>query len=783
MAILRKIYKYLLYLIFLPIALMAVVYSLLIYKPDLSIKTYDLFFISDYSLNIESATSNNSFLKPIFTIKNFKVLNASQEEAISIPNITFGIDVVKSILDRNINLSLLELDSFASKESGSNTTKESKSILIKGKNLKINNSDLRITSEYFEIAVSNDDLKIIFADGLINSYPYLNINVFIGDEKNKIYYSSDHFFDEASLEKNNLFDLSSFEQNKINLNLKTKGMFNYTTKQSNRFDRFNFNNSMIENKSGFKTEDIKATLFSGINRSIHGLFEAIIPDQKIHGSISYSQKEDLKIRSSIFMDMSQIIPPNQYLFPVGDESFEIIMSVGKKQTSMSLHTNFSNTLFKSSIKDLHKPKNEMLKTSIFIDDMSTTTYKIQNKKFHSFIDENNNGFFAFGASFNSNLKAENFKDGFYIFLNLKELNLDNIIYSQSDAEKESSIKRIKIKAQKFNFLNNLYTDQLIDILFNDEIVASLSGNDLNGIINIDKTNFIKINLFKTKFNFKGLDIAKSDLAKELNNINLRFIGRDIQTEDELFQDVNFYILKNRDILTIDNIIVDSQRFKIGPNGNDEKAYISFNSIKDLYKVRGAYNFDNSSGYFNDIFNYDFDILESDLNIQWNSFNALINLEGEIYFLVKDLNLNREIPESTLLRALKILNLNAIVDGSDESSGSKLFINRAAGNIILGKNRALINVPIKIETTEASMSWTGEILKNNNGELDNLNLDLAMRIKISENIPWYAAIFGGMPALAGGVVLENIFESAIEDASTINFKMQGTIKKPDLVRLN
>ena len=216
MAILRKIYKYLLYLIFLLIALMAVVYSLLIYKPDLSIKTYDLFFISDYSLNIDSATSNNSFLKPIFTIKNFKILNASQEEAISIPNITFGIDVVKSILDRNINLSLLELDSFASKESRSNTTKDSKSILIKGKNLKINNSDLRITSEYFEIATSNDDLKIIFADGLINSYPYLNINVFIGDEKNKIYYSSEHFFDEASLEKNNLFDLSSFEQNKIN---------------------------------------------------------------------------------------------------------------------------------------------------------------------------------------------------------------------------------------------------------------------------------------------------------------------------------------------------------------------------------------------------------------------------------------------------------------------------------------------------------------------------------------------------------------------------------------
>jgi uncharacterized protein YhdP len=82
-----------------------------------------------------------------------------------------------------------------------------------------------------------------------------------------------------------------------------------------------------------------------------------------------------------------------------------------------------------------------------------------------------------------------------------------------------------------------------------------------------------------------------------------------------------------------------------------------------------------------------------------------------------------------------------------------------------------------------MRWVGEILKNNKGELNDLNLDLAMRLKISENIPWYAAIFGGIPALAGGVVLENIFENVIEDASTINFKMQGTIEEPDLVRLN
>ena len=67
--------------------------------------------------------------------------------------------------------------------------------------------------------------------------------------------------------------------------------------------------------------------------------------------------------------------------------------------------------------------------------------------------------------------------------------------------------------------------------------------------------------------------------------------------------------------------------------------------------------------------------------------------------------------------------------------------------------------------------------------EKLNLDLSLRFKISENIPWYAAIFGGIPAVAGGVVFENIFEDAIEDISTINFEVQGTIDEPIINRLN
>jgi hypothetical protein len=321
------------------------------------------------------------------------------------------------------------------------------------------------------------------------------------------------------------------------------------------------------------------------------------------------------------------------------------------------------------------------------------------------------------------------------------------------------------------------------VAFEDEIFINISGKNLNGQINIDDTNFIKINLKDTKFNFDGIDLAQTNLASDINNLSLRLIGNNIKTDDDLIQDIDFYILKNDNLLTIDSIKIDSKRLKIGPGEDNQKAYISYNNKSDLYKIRGKYIFDNSSGYFNKLTKYNFNFFESDLHIQWNSLDTLTNLEGRINFLIKNLSLDANIPETTFLKALKIFNLNGIIEGFGSDSNNSLNVNRALGKLIIGKNRALISTPVVFETNEAYMRWVGNIGKNNQGELDKLNLDLSMRIKISENIPWYSVILGGMPALAGGALIENIFEDTIEDASTINFQVLGNIKKPDIKRLD
>ena len=75
------------------------------------------------------------------------------------------------------------------------------------------------------------------------------------------------------------------------------------------------------------------------------------------------------------------------------------------------------------------------------------------------------------------------------------------------------------------------------------------------------------------------------------------------------------------------------------------------------------------------------------------------------------------------------------------------------------------------------------LKDNVGVLNELNLDPEMRLKLSENIPWYAAVFGGIPALAGGFIFENIVDERLDDASTFQFKVTGNLTDPKIERLN
>lgn len=754
-------------------------YSFLLYKPEQTIKFIDNAFIFQYSIDIESIESNRNFTNPVFINKELKIKDNQKNELIYIPNIKIGINLFKSLFKKHISLSLLEIDSFISSNSPSSNTTEP--FLINGNKLVISNDSINISAEEFKFFISSNNSKIVLVNGNINTYPFNKINALIDSKENKILYKSSHSFNSQFLDQIDFINLKTFKNHELYLNIDTKGYFDFTTGENKRIDRLILKNSTLKTNTDFLIKNINSKIFSNLNNELVGIFKSSLPDQNIAGSILYDSNKST-IRTNLKINIDEIIDSSPYFSMSGQEIFKVMMILSDDNLAMNMVTNLTNTNFSTGIQDLNNKLNENIETSIYIENMAKPTYQIKNKYINAYIKSSGDGYFAFGENYQKKIKTSKYNKGFHIYLDLNNLSFDELFYGSSDVDNHL-LKSVNIKSKQFNFLDNKYSNINLNFNFEDEIYINISGNELNGEINIDQTNFIKIKLRDSFINFNEIKSGQTNIASNLNNINLRFIGNNIKTKNNIFRDIDFYILKNKDILTIDNIKIDSNRLDIGPTKNNQKAYISYNKLNDLYKIKGSYKFDNSSGYFKSFTKYDFNLFKTDLNIQWNSIKSLKNLEGRVDFLFEDLNLNTSAADSTLLIALRILNLNGIVEGIDNISNGTLNINQASGNILVGKKRAFISSPIIINTNEAAMRWNGEILKNISGELDLLNLDLSMRLKISENIPWYAALIGGIPAIAGGIVLENIFEDEIEDVSTIDFTVQGSIRNPEILRLN
>ena len=81
-----------------------------------------------------------------------------------------------------------------------------------------------------------------------------------------------------------------------------------------------------------------------------------------------------------------------------------------------------------------------------------------------------------------------------------------------------------------------------------------------------------------------------------------------------------------------------------------------------------------------------------------------------------------------------------------------------------------------------MDWTGFIIKDDIGSFKELDLGLSLKLNLQENIPWYAAIFGGIGMAAGTAIIGNVFEDQIEQISTIQYKVKGPLDAPELERL-
>ena len=403
-----------------------------------------------------------------------------------------------------------------------------------------------------------------------------------------------------------------------------------------------------------------------------------------------------------------------------------------------------------------------------------------------FVDFNNNKNKNFGfISFQDLSEIKYLQDGFNIKTNIFIEDFNNIfsqnfisfndlmmnLYLSGNEIQNSSTFRFFSGQQSDISLNGNFYDGNLNLIFNSE--------NLKGSLVRDDSSFFRINLYDSNINF-NFGAPEEDFV--LPNLKFRVSGENIIFNDAAFNKIDFYYLKNGDVLTLNDINIDSDFLKIS-NYQDEPAYFSINTNRDFYKVKGSYEFNDikDSLKLEDFppINY----LKSNLNIQWNKLLELRNIEGTIDFLAKDFQINQSNPNSGLLNLVGLLNIQSFFDGYDGSSTDEFIkFKRGTGSIIFSQKYGRIVDELAFEADFGEMNWSGFIIKDDFGYFRELDLELSLKLNLQENIPWYAAIFGGLGVAAGTAIIGNVFEEQIEEISTIEYSVKGSLNSPNLDRL-
>ena len=307
-----------------------------------------------------------------------------------------------------------------------------------------------------------------------------------------------------------------------------------------------------------------------------------------------------------------------------------------------------------------------------------------------------------------------------------------------------------------------------------------TSENLNGKVLRDDSGFFRIDLYDSKINYSLVDSNSESF--QLPDMKFRVIGKNIVLNDANFASIDFYYLKNGEILTLNDIKIDSDFLKVS-NFQDEPAFFSINANQEFFKVKGSYEFNNFKDQFN-LNNFPvIDYFQTDINVQWNNLFDLKNIEGSIDFLAKDFQINQRNPNSALLNLIGLLNIQSLFDGYDGSSSQEhIKFRRGEGKIIFSKKYGRIKEKFIFGADFGEMIWNGYIRKNEKGYLNELDLELSLRLGLQENIPWYAAIFGGIGVAAGTAIIGNVFEEQIQEITTIGYSVQGNLNAPILERL-
>lgn len=159
---------------------------------------------------------------------------------------------------------------------------------------------------------------------------------------------------------------------------------------------------------------------------------------------------------------------------------------------------------------------------------------------------------------------------------------------------------------------------------------------------------------------------------------------------------------------------------------------------------------------------------------------LASSEGDVAFDFDDGRfLRASDTASGALRILSIFNMANIVrrlkfDFRDVFSSGIAF-DSMRGQLLIADQHLNLQTPLVIKGPSSAFQMTGSVDMEN--EVPDLRL--VATLPIGSNLPWLAALVGGLPAAAGVYVVSKVFEEEVDSFSSAVYDISGTLQKPEL----
>ena len=665
-------------------------------------------------------------------------------------------------------------------------------ILMNDSKLKINENVL-INLKSPIIELDEKDLYFFSPSGSALNFSYDAAFGLLNFQSQKLRLYSIH--EMKSLELRTALGLQDESFNLPSVYAEQKGVINFSSSKLNNIISAKTKKFNLQIFDSHKINFDQASIFIVDLDKIFGSFPSTYMKQKplIHLSgTGLTNKYNLTFSTSVKLDPEAYVPKSTFLQVNGKDDFEINLSIQKNSSPfLKIYSDLKNINFLSPLDSLRKDKTKILPTEIIITNLLNPSLKLNNRVIDLHMRDFNKyeGYISIGKKLPEKFFNFDKEPGFNLYLYLDSMNESflDFVFSKNTELTEIELNKLAFNVKNFQFYNNNFSNiSGIFNLINSEVRGNLKADKLNIDLAQDKTGFMRIEIndsIISDLSFLNTRQPASDF-----NINSRLIVRNSDFGKIKIKDFDGYIVNNKNNFTANNLRLDSNLISIKPFVNNaSKAYFSINKLQPLFKVRGNFLIKDSNKipYLGEF--ADFSYFNGSVNLQWKELSSLSNIEGETNFILKDLLIKDSIANSRAINLLGVLNLRNILGklanfdlSVDEFTSTKL--SRVEGDLLFSKSKMRLATPLFIETNAAKMKWVGQINKNFQNNLHGLDLNLDLRVKIGENLPWYAAILGGFPAVAGSAVINEMFAEDINNLTNFQYQVLGTISEPQLERV-